>query len=419
MFRYGKASSRCFGRFSGVAIWIASYACLIFFYRAPPALLTVALALAVWAVYSLTKNLEALQKTLTYLVFFLTPLLTFTGQIAVLTGFGGEGASLPWVGVSFVTAALALHIHQKRLDLAALCLNILQPARMDSGPVALVGTPFFRLGFRRLKYYAGWMLLGVFFYTVLATALAPFLVLKDSTEPLDVLVFSIVFELYVYFNFSGITFFVFGLLNLAGVRTVLNFKMPFAARNVIDYWQRWHVSLSTVLKEIFFKPLKNRFGLVVAVFAVFLSSAAWHGMSFNFFIWGVFHAIGWLLTYAMVRCVSGPRLAAGINLLLFPFFVIIGRLIFSESNIEVLWFKLNQLFFNFSLSPQALLLNLKISGQAGVLLGLVAVCLVLEFTARRGQGRYQGLRRKWMAPLLLLLSVFLGSTGLGGVYGAR
>lgn len=174
MFRYGKASSRCFGRFSSVAVWIGSYACLIFFYRAPPALLTVALALAVWALYHLTKNLEAIRKSLTYLVFFLTPLLTFTGQIAVLTGFGGEGASLPWVGVSFVTAALALHIQQKRLDLATLCLNILQPARMDSGPVALAVTPIFRLGFRRLKYYAGWMLLGVFFYTVLATALAPF-----------------------------------------------------------------------------------------------------------------------------------------------------------------------------------------------------------------------------------------------------
>ena len=143
MFKLSKTSRRCFGGFSSVAVWIASYACLVFFYRAAPALLTVGLALAVWALYSLTKNLEALQKTLTYLVFFLTPLLTFTGQIAVLTGFGGEGASLPWVGVSFVTAALALHIQQKRLDLATLCLNILQPARMNSGPVALVVTPFF------------------------------------------------------------------------------------------------------------------------------------------------------------------------------------------------------------------------------------------------------------------------------------
>ena len=95
---------------------------------------------------------------------------------------------------------------------------------------------------------------GIFFYTVLATGLAPFLVLRGSTESLDILIFSIVFELYVYFNFSGLTFVVFGLLNAAGVRTKLNFKMPFSARNMIDYWQRWHVSLSGVLKTSSLHP---------------------------------------------------------------------------------------------------------------------------------------------------------------------
>ncbi|MFZ4711920.1 MAG: MBOAT family O-acyltransferase, partial [Zwartia sp.] len=257
------------------------------------------------------------------------------------------------------------------------------------------------------------------FYTVLATGLAPFLVLRDSTEPLDILLFSIAFELYVYFNFSGLTFFVFGLLSVAGVRTTLNFKMPFSARNMIDYWQRWHVSLSGVLKNIFFIPIKRHFGLVIAVMVVFLSSAAWHGMSLNFFIWGLFHAIGWLLTYVIVRHVSPKRVALGINLLLFPFFVVVGRLIFSESNTALLGLKLNQLFFNFSLDPQAWVFHLKVDGQSLFLLGMMIGCLVLEFFAKRGRRRYQWLRQKWVTPLLLLLSIFFGSTGLGGVYGAR
>ncbi|MEI8400282.1 MAG: MBOAT family O-acyltransferase, partial [Alcaligenaceae bacterium] len=354
-----------------------------------------------------------------YAVFFITPFLTYHGQIAVLTGFGGEGASLPWVGVSFVTAALALHIYQKKLDFLTLCLNILQPARMNSGPVALSNAPLARLRLKRVKVYVSWLVLGIFFYTVLATGLAPFLVLRDSTEPVDILVFSIIFELYVYFNFSGLTFFVFGLLNLCGVRTALNFKMPFAARNVIDYWQRWHVSLSSVLKEIFFKPVKQRVGLIVAVPTVFLFSAAWHGMSLNFFIWGLFHAVGWLLTYAIVRGVSSRRVATGINLLLFPFFVVIGRLIFSEANTTLLWLKLKQLFFNFSLSPQTWLFHLKVDERSLLLLGLAIFCLAIEIFAKRGHWRYQFLRQRWAVPSLALLSIFLGSTGLGGVYGAR
>ena len=227
-------------------VFVLSFCYLTYLYRALPALFTIALAVSVWLIYRLVVQTELPRKLLAYAVFFITPFLTYTGQIAVLTGFGGEGASLPWVGVSFVTAALTLHIHQQKLDFLTLCLNILQPARMDSGPVALNNRPLARLRLTRLKVYLSWMVLGIFFYTVLATGLAPFLVLRDSTEPLDILVFSIVFELYVYFNFSGLTFFVFGLLNLAGARTTLNFNMPFAARNMIDYWQRWHISLSGV-----------------------------------------------------------------------------------------------------------------------------------------------------------------------------
>jgi D-alanyl-lipoteichoic acid acyltransferase DltB (MBOAT superfamily) len=290
---------------------------------------------------------------------------------------------------------------------------------MDSGPVALDHAPLARLRAKRLRVYLDWMVLGIFFYTVLATGLAPFLILRDSTEPVDILIFSIVFELYVYFNFSGLTFFVFGLLNLAGVRTTLNFNMPFAARDVIDYWQRWHISLSGVLKDIFFKPLKRSCGMVVAVVVVFLSSAAWHGMSLNFFIWGLFHAAGWLLTYAVVRSISHRRVTILINFLLFPFFVIIGRLIFSEPNTALLGLKLKQLFFNFSLSPQTWLFNLKVDGQTLLLLSMVFVCVALEIFGKRSRQRYQWLRQKWVTPLLLLLSIFLGSTGLGGVYGAR
>jgi hypothetical protein len=402
-----------------ILVFVLSFLYLTYLYRAIPALFTIGLSVLIWLLYRPIAAADFPRKVLAYCVFFLTPLLTYTGQIAVLTGFGGEGASLPWVGVSFVTAALAVHIYQQKLDFLALCLNILQPARMDSGPVAINNAALGRLRLRRLKVYVGWMALGIFFYTVLATGLAPFLVLRDSTEAVDILVFSIIFELYVYFNFSGLTFFVFGLLNLAGVRTTLNFNMPFAARNVIDYWQRWHISLSGVLKEIFFKPVKRRFGLVMAVMVVFLSSAAWHGMSLNFFIWGLFHAAGWLLTYAIVRLLSDRRVALVVNFLLFPFFVVIGRLIFSESSTALLGQKLQQLFFNFSFSPQAWLFNLKVDGQSLLLLAIVASCVVLEVFAKRSRQRYQWFRQKWVTPLLLLMSIFLGSTGLGGVYGAR
>lgn len=126
-----------------------------------------------------------------------------------------------------------------------------------------------------------------------------------------------------------------------------------------------------------------------------------------------------MLTYAIVRLVSHRRFAAVINFLLFPFFVVVGRLIFSEPSTALLGQKLKQLFFNFSFNPQAWLFNLKVDGQSLLLLGIIATCVILEVFAKRSRQRYQWMRQKWVTPLLLLLSIFLGSTGLGGVYGAR
>ena len=134
---------------------------------------------------------------------------------------------------------------------------------------------------------------------------------------------------------------------------------------------------------------------------------------------GLFHAAGWLLTYAIVRKVSHRRIAIFINFLLFPFFVIIGRLIFSEPSTALLGLKLKQLFFNFSLNSQAWLFNLRVDGQSLLLLAMVFVCLLLEVFGKPSRQRYQWFRQKWMTPVLLLLSICLGSTGIGGVYGAR
>jgi glucan phosphoethanolaminetransferase (alkaline phosphatase superfamily) len=62
---------------------------------------------------------------------------------------------------------------------------------------------------------------------------------------------------------------------------------------------------------------------------------------------------------------------------------------------------------------------LKVDGQSLLLLGIVVACVVLEVFAKRSRQRYQWFRQKWVTPLLLLSSILLGSTGLGGVYGAR
>lgn len=379
---------------------------------------TFAGSLLVLLAYPVIAQHAVLRKTFAYGIFFVTPVLSLTDQISVLTGFGGSGASLPWVGISFVAASLALHVFAGKLDFSRLWSSVLQPLRMNSGPVALIERPMPRLTPARFWLFTGWIVLGAFFYGVLSASIQPFLMLKASTDPLDTLVFATLFEFYVYFNFSGITFMVYGVLSLAGVRTVVNFNTPFAARDVVGYWQRWHVSLTTVLKEVFFRPLKGRIGIAAGVYVVFLSSAAWHGVSLNFFLWGLFHATGWIFAYTLWRRLPFRRIAFWINFLTFPFFVVIGRLIFSESDTSVLLDKLKRLS-HFSFNADALVMNMVVDGQTLALLALGALCIGMEVVLGARFRRYRLLRKKSTLVVLLCLCAVFGSTGLGGVYGAR
>jgi hypothetical protein len=371
-----------------------------------------------WLPARIHRRIPMLRRGLALALFFLTPILTLHGDIGVLTGFGGSSASLPWLGISFVSAALALHVARAELNFSTL-LGILQPARFNSGPCALPGGPGGRVGtglsWRRVRLYCGWLVLGAFFYSVFAAGIAPLLVLKQSSDALDILTFAILFEAYVYFNFCGISFMVYGLLRLAGLPVIRNFNTPFAARDVIGYWQRWHISLSCILKGLFFQPVKARFGLSLAVVSVFLCSAMWHGMSFNFVLWGAFHAVGWLLTRAIGLHRHWGRI---LNALLFPVVIVLGRLIFSEADTSTLLFKLRQLL-HFASDGDAWLVHMTLDGKTCAILAGALLWLLAEAILPRRHGNYRLLRRKWMPLVLLGLCLAFGNSGLGSVYGAR
>ncbi len=402
-------------------IFVLAWGFLLHINRWPAGLATLLVAIGIGGLYWLVQGHTRLRTLLAYTTFFLTPLLTVTGQIGVLTGFGGSSLSLPWLGVSFVSAALAVAILQGQLNPARLLLYIAQPLRWNSGPCALPeARPLYVAPLRRLarfRLWLGWIVLGAFYYGVLAVGFAPLLSLKESTATLDIVAFAIAFEFYVYFNFSGISFMVLGLLNLAGIKTVVNFNTPFAARDIIGYWQRWHISLSGLLKILFFQPLKRRFGMLGAVLAVFIGSALWHGISFNFVLWGAFHAAGWLLTYYLARATGLGRARFWLNGLLFLPIVLFGRLIFSESDMALLWLKCQNLF-NWG-AEAAWLPHLTPDANTWARLALAVLCLLAEPCLPRQFRRYKLLRRGGATLLLIGACLWLGQTGLGGVYGAR
>jgi D-alanyl-lipoteichoic acid acyltransferase DltB (MBOAT superfamily) len=99
----------------------------------------------------------------------------------------------------------------------------------------------------------------------------------------------------IYCDFSGYTDIALGLGKIFGIEFKINFDRPYLSRNFTDFWKKWHISLSTWLRDYLYIPLggnKNgNFNMYRNLFLTMLLGGLWHGASFNFIIWGALHGL--------------------------------------------------------------------------------------------------------------------------------
>ena len=106
---------------------------------------------------------------------------------------------------------------------------------------------------------------------------------------------ALAYTLQLYFDFSAYSDMAIGLSLLIGVRLPLNFNSPYKAANIIDFWRRWHMTLSTFLRDYLYIPLGgNRKGpkrRYVNLYLTMLLGGFWHGAGWTFIIWGGLHGL--------------------------------------------------------------------------------------------------------------------------------
>lgn len=106
---------------------------------------------------------------------------------------------------------------------------------------------------------------------------------------------AIAYTLQIYFDFSGYSDMAIGLGRMFGFKFLENFNYPYIARNMQDFWRRWHISLSTWFRDYVYIPLGgNRVSpsrTYINLFIVFLLTGLWHGASWTFVIWGLWHGL--------------------------------------------------------------------------------------------------------------------------------
>ncbi len=115
----------------------------------------------------------------------------------------------------------------------------------------------------------------------------------DAPSMLEAWLGIIAYTLQIYFDFAGYSNMAIGLALIFGFTFPRNFRLPYRAQSVTEFWRRWHISLSAWFRDYLYLPLggnrRSRFRTYANLMTVFLLCGLWHGASWNFVIWGLHH----------------------------------------------------------------------------------------------------------------------------------
>ncbi|MFA9196425.1 MAG: MBOAT family O-acyltransferase [Aliarcobacter sp.] len=124
----------------------------------------------------------------------------------------------------------------------------------------------------------------------------------------DLGIAAVAYYLYLYLNFSGYCDVAIGLAGLAGIPVPENFRNPLMARNLKEFWNRWHITLSDWMRDLVFSPMAKKLvtrvgpkyanhAIAGIILLVFVLIGVWHGKGWTFFIYGLLHGLGVVANY--------------------------------------------------------------------------------------------------------------------------
>ena len=226
----------------------------------------------------------------------------------------------------------------------------------------------------------------------------------------------------IYLDFSGYTDLALGVANLFGIRLTPNFKRPYLAENIVEFWNRWHLSFSTWLRDYVFFPLRRYFtrltgrgssflALVIPPLITMLASGVWHGTGWTYLLWGFYHAVFYIGVVA-VRSLRGIAEKEAVwkhwvKMVLNFAVITFGWILFRSATLTDAWqmvtslFKPSTSFFNIIQADFSLDFLL-----ARVLIVLVvAVELLIEIRPERFALHRLPWWGRWLVYLFLLLCI--------------
>ena len=200
----------------------------------------------------------------------------------------------------------------------------------------------YRIDYRNISLGLLLISIGLFKKVVLGDNLAPFVNFGyQSVDDLTLVtswILAIAFYLQIYFDFSGYADLAIGSALLLNIKLPLNFNSPYKSKSLIEFWSRWHITLSEFLNHYLYVPLLRSWKAItftramITTLFVMLVSGVWHGAGWGFIIWGALHGIGLIVNHVWSK--TNFRLPKGLPWVLTNIFVIVALVLFRAADIK-------------------------------------------------------------------------------------
>ncbi len=282
-------------------------------------------------------------------LFFFKYFNFFNSNLAVMASFWGRSYPIPNlsivlpIGLSFLalqSLSYMIEIYNHRetpeTNFGILALYVMFFPKLVAGPIERPQNLLHQFRdehdfeYQRVTDGLKMMAWGFFKKIIIADHLAP-LVNNIYAQPgnfqaISLLMATLFFSIQIYCDFSGYSDIAIGSAQVMGFKLMKNFDHPYFSRTISEFWQRWHISLSTFLRDYIFFPLRRTLlkkrtlpswtAQMIPPLVTMLVSGLWHGDNWTFIIWGAIHGF-YILLYSSVSPFLG-RLVSRLKLNKFP-----------------------------------------------------------------------------------------------------
>ena len=241
--------------------------------------------------------------------------LVTTSNVFFKTSFKLENISLP-LAISFFTftqIAYLIDIYKKHIQKSEFlnyCLFVTFFPHLIAGPIVhykemipqFKQKTTYQVSYENIAVGLTIFSLGLFKKVVLADSIAIYAnavfnaaAQSEALTLFEAWVGALAYTLQLYFDFSGYSDMAIGAARMFGIKFPLNFNSPYKAVNIIEFWRRWHITLSNFLRDYLYIPLGgNRQGKLrryLNLMITMLLGGIWHGAGWTFVVWGALHGI--------------------------------------------------------------------------------------------------------------------------------